>query len=163
MTTDRLSTATPEQRFNDLFTRHYHQVFAFAARRIHVDDAADTAAEVFTTAWRRLRRVPDGPEALPWLYAVARNVVSNTRRSYQRRNRLLSRAASASSERESHTESVTIVTAFASLDPREQEILRLAAWEGLQPGEISLVLGCTPNAAAVRLFRARRATGVRHG
>ena len=35
-------------------------------------------------------------------------------------------------------------------------MLRLAAWEELQPAEIAAVLGCSANAAAVRLHRARQ-------
>lgn len=37
--------------------------------------------------------------------------------------------------------------ALARLPEHEQELLRLAAWEGLAPGEIAVVLGCSVNAA----------------
>jgi RNA polymerase sigma-70 factor (ECF subfamily) len=45
---------------------------------------------------------------------------------------------------------------MATLPEGDQEVLRLAAWESLSHGEIGLVLGITPNAAAIRLHRARR-------
>jgi RNA polymerase sigma-70 factor (ECF subfamily) len=32
----------------------------------------------------------------------------------------------------------------------------LAAWEGLGPAELATALGCSPNAATIRLHRARR-------
>ncbi len=39
--------------------------------------------------------------------------------------------------------------------PEEADLLRLWAWEQLGPGEIAAVLGITPNAASIRLHRAR--------
>ena len=49
-----------------------------------------------------------------------------------------------------------VLSALAGLRPDDREVLRLAAWEGLDPREMGLVLGCSPNAAAIRLHRARR-------
>ena len=82
---------SPEARFRLLFARHYPAVFGYAARRFGRDEAGDAAAEVFTVAWRRLDRVPAEPQALPWLYGVARKVVSNQERSTNRRARLRNR------------------------------------------------------------------------
>ena len=48
---------------------------------------------------------------------------------------------------------------MATLRPAEAELLRLWAWEQLTPGEIATVLGITPNAASIRLHRARRKLG----
>ena len=44
---------------------------------------------------------------------------------------------------------------MAALRPDEAELLRLWAWEQLTPGEIAAVLDITPNAASIRLHRAR--------
>ena len=49
-----------------------------------------------------------------------------------------------------------ILDALQRLEHNDREILRLAAWEDLTAGEIAVVLGCTPNAASLRLSRARR-------
>jgi DNA-directed RNA polymerase specialized sigma24 family protein len=38
----------------------------------------------------------------------------------------------------------------------DRELLALAGWEGLDPGQIAAVLGCSRNAARIRLHRARR-------
>jgi RNA polymerase sigma-70 factor (ECF subfamily) len=38
----------------------------------------------------------------------------------------------------------------------DREVLTLAAWEGLDAGEIATVMGCSRNAARIRLHRARR-------
>ena len=47
-------------------------------------------------------------------------------------------------------------SAFGQLRPDEQEILLLAAWEGLDRGALGVALGVPANAATVRLFRARQ-------
>jgi RNA polymerase sigma-70 factor (ECF subfamily) len=154
----RSSAATsPEVRFRDLFATHYPDIYGYAARRVGRDDAADVAADVFTVAWRSLNRVPDPPDTRPWLFGVARNVVSNHLRSARRRDRLAIRAAAAEQAPvvPAHEGNDDVIDALRSLGDDDQEILRLAAWEALQPREIAQVLGCSSNAAAVRLHRAR--------
>jgi len=143
-----------EEAFRSLFSRHYGAVFGYAARRIGWDEAGDAAAEVFTVAWKKIRSVPDGSEALPWLYGVARRVVSNHRRSQRRRERLESRVAVQPVRRVEQDPS-DFEAALDSLSDDDREILMLAAWEGLGPAEMGSVLGCSANAASVRLHRAR--------
>ena len=45
--------------------------------------------------------------------------------------------------------------ALRRLGPRDQEILQLAAWDGLDIAGLATVLECSPGAAAMRLHRAR--------
>jgi RNA polymerase sigma factor (sigma-70 family) len=150
--------ASPEARFNALFARHYPAVFGYAARRVGWDDAGDATAEVFTVAWRRLGRVPAEPETLPWLYGVARKVVANQERAARRRLRLETKAAAAPDEAVAApgTAALDVEAALLRLGTADREVLRLAAWEELQPAEIAAVLGCSANTAAVRLHRARQ-------
>ena len=54
-----------------------------------------------------------------------------------------------------HDEDTEVLEALSSLRPADQEVLRLATWEQLTAPEIAAALGCTPNAAALRLSRAR--------
>jgi hypothetical protein len=49
-----------------------------------------------------------------------------------------------------------LAAAFGSLAGRDREVLALEAWEGLNAGEVAAVLGCSRNAARIRLHRARR-------
>jgi RNA polymerase sigma-70 factor (ECF subfamily) len=53
-------------------------------------------------------------------------------------------------------ETDVVARAFERLRPEERELLALVAWEGLTPAEASQVLGCSSNAARIRLYRARR-------
>ncbi len=154
MTVPRAGVISAEDSFRRLFSRHYGAVFAYAARRVGWDDASDSAAEVFTVAWRRIRSVPAEPETLPWLYGVARRVVANQLRSLRRRDRLDARMATQHIGW-SDPEPEDLDAALASLRADDREVLMLAAWEGLTPAEMGRALGCSANAAAVRLHRAR--------
>jgi RNA polymerase sigma-70 factor, ECF subfamily len=49
-----------------------------------------------------------------------------------------------------------IAQAFRRLPGAEREVLALSAWEGLDPGQIAIVLDCSRNAVRVRLHRARK-------
>jgi len=149
--------ASSEDRFRAVFARHYEAVYRYAARRLSREDAADAAAEAFTIAWRKVQRLPDEPGTLPWLYAVTRNVVRNTQRSRRRRQRLTAKAATIAADPAAYpADGTSVIAALDGLRPEEREILRLAAWEGLGPDGIGEVIGCSRNAAAIRLHRARR-------
>lgn len=147
--------ATPEETFKGLFSRYYGPIYAYCARRIGRNDAADAASEVFTVAWRRIRRVPDEPETLPWLYGVARNVVRNERRSQNRQRRLDARAAAQADPGVGFHHPASLEPVLDALRDDDREILMLAAWEGLGPDDLGAVLGCSANTASVRLHRAR--------
>jgi RNA polymerase sigma-70 factor (ECF subfamily) len=98
---------------------------------------------------------------VPWSYGVARRVLANSRRGDVRRLRLVERLAQQpaappvvvppdGSERDD-----ALDEALGRLDAPDHEVLRLWAWEGLEPREIAVVLETTPNAASIRLHRAK--------
>ena len=158
MTDSRIEAtgATQEERFRALFARHYPAVYRYAGRRLGRDEAADAAAEAFTVAWRKIVHVPAEPDTLVWLYGVTRRVVANAERSRRRRHRLAARAAQGLTDEDPPPDPAGVLSALEGLRPGDRELLRLAAWEGLGPREIGAVLRCSPNAAAIRLHRARR-------
>jgi RNA polymerase sigma factor (sigma-70 family) len=151
-----------EARFERLYAEHGRPVLAYAVRRASdAQDAADVVAETFLVAWRRLDDVPPAETARLWLYGVARNVLANQQRSERRRQRLgerLRQELPAALEGAPLTASRTgaVRAALARLGPEDQEILRLAGWEELSPGEIAMVLGISQVAVRSRLHRARR-------
>jgi len=147
-------------RFQALYEANYHRVLGYALRRTSRDDAADVVAETFLVAWRRLEEVPNGDAARLWLYATARRVLMNQQRGARRRDRLALRIATDLPEG-TRTEVVDpdigrAGAAFAALQPADRELLGLVAWEGLDAGAIARVLGCSRNAARIRIHRARR-------
>ena len=49
-----------------------------------------------------------------------------------------------------------VLAALKQVRQDDQEVLRLAAWEGLTNAELAVALGCSENAATIRLHRARK-------
>jgi RNA polymerase sigma factor (sigma-70 family) len=150
------------RRFNALFSSYSRDVVAYCGwRAASPSDAQDAVAEVFLTAWRRLDHLPHGDAARVWLYATARRVISNQRRSNRRRaalqERLVLEALPTWQDSSSSSREETVVhAALHRLGPRDREVLLLAEWEGLSAAEIAAVLGCLTVTARGRLHRARR-------
>lgn len=154
-------TDDPRRRFEQVYAVHHAAILGYALRRTgNADDAADVIAETFLTAWRRIDDIPAGDDARPWLYGVARRVLANQRRGQQRRTalgeRLRSELAAEPYDREPPPGLEGVAVALRRLGEADREILTLAAWEGLDAGQIAVVLGCSRNAARIRLHRARR-------
>lgn len=149
-------------RFRAVYNDNYHRVLGYLLRRTgRREDAEDVVAETFLTAWRRLEDLPPGPAARPWLYGIARYALANHQRGERRRGRLSgclhgAFALPSTHVADSANEVAHIAAAFARLRSDDREVLALVAWEELDPGEVATVLGCSRNAARIRLHRARR-------
>lgn len=152
-----------ERRLAEIYRRHAPDVAAYALRRASRADAADAVAETFLIVWRRRADLPDDALLLPWLYAVARRVLANQRRSNARRSQLAERLVSRLVEHEVPPPSLDkleeleeVTRALNRLPPADAELVRLAAWESLNPSEIAAVLGISPEQTRRRLYRARQ-------
>jgi RNA polymerase sigma-70 factor (ECF subfamily) len=158
----RESDGERRRRFDALFASYSSDIVAYCCWRADsASDAQDAAAEAFLAAWRRLDELPDGDAARIWLYATARRVIANQRRSSRRRvalyERLASDASSAARQASpAEREEALVHEALARLGPRDREVLLLAEWEGLSSAEIAGALGCLAITARGRLHRARR-------
>jgi RNA polymerase sigma factor (sigma-70 family) len=150
------------RQFDALFASYSADIVAYCGwRAASASDAQDAAAEVFLTAWRRLDALPEGDAARVWLYATARRVIANQRRSSRRQAALYERLAldAAAGVREpasSDREETLVHEALGRLGPRDREVLLLAEWEGLSSAQIATVMGCLAMTARGRLHRARR-------
>ena len=138
-----------------LYEEHSDAVFRYAARRQSSrEDAEDVLVEVYTVAWRRRTVVPE--QALPWLYRTAANTIAHVVRGDTRRGRLQARLTAVTPLHvEDHLPDPDLSSALQRLAPGDAEILRLWAWEGLEPHEIALVLDTSPGTARTRLSRAK--------
>jgi RNA polymerase sigma factor (sigma-70 family) len=150
--------ATAEDRFTELYERHYAAVERYVRRR--ADDAAvrDVVAETFLVAWRRFAELPAEP--LPWLYGTARRVLANEVRAVRRHRELATRVAEhADLEAADHADDVaglvSLAAAFQRLSEADAEALRLIGWEQLTLRQAAKVCGCSLPAFAMRLHRAR--------
>jgi RNA polymerase sigma factor (sigma-70 family) len=151
-----MSDGERRRRFDALFASYRSDIVAYCTwRAASPSDAQDAVAEVFLTAWRRLDALPSGDAARVWLYATARRVIANQRRSTRRRQALEERLALEASVPTSDPEETLVHEALRRLGSADREILLLAEWEGLSPAQIASVLGCLPVTARGRLHRAR--------
>lgn len=161
---------TTEAAFDEMFRRFEPNVYAYCARRFAPSLAEDVTSEVFGVAWRKFADAPEGDDALPWLYRIAFLTASNQRRRLSVKRRYEEgvfpgrRTVGVVDEVLVRDELRAVLDGLERLRPKDQEILRLAAWEGLETREIATVLGVKPDAAAQRLHRARdRLTREVHG
>lgn len=145
-------------QFRQLFDANYKQLVAYARRRLaSPQDADDLVAEVFTIAWRRRDRLPQGEDARLYLYGIARRVLANHRRATRRRTALVAalRGAATRNVHEPLVEDPAVAQALAALDEEDRELLRLLAWEGLSQAEVASVMEISVEAARSRIRRAR--------
>lgn len=151
---------TAEEQFTEIYETYAGEIHSYCLRRLPASDAADAVAEVFTVVWRRLADI-EPERARGWLFGVARGVVSNQWRSNRRRGRLHLRLVSTHHRPTDQGEDANVhgddrvTSALARLSNRDKELLRLVAWEGLTPLEISDALGVSVAAVHQRLHRAR--------
>ncbi|ABL83475.1 MULTISPECIES: sigma-70 family RNA polymerase sigma factor [unclassified Nocardioides] len=143
-------------RFEEVAPGLIEPLRRFLARRTDPATAEDVLAETLLVCWRRAEELPADP--LPWAYAVARNCLRNAERAVRRQQRVAARIATVDPPAEA-TSAIEpdqdVRDALLRMRADDAELLRLWAWEQLEPAEIAVVLGITANAASVRLHRAR--------
>jgi RNA polymerase sigma-70 factor (ECF subfamily) len=151
--------STRQSRFEAMFREVYEPLQTYARRRTDAATADDVVADALLVLWRRLDDVPDDM-VVPWSYGVARRCLANHRRSDQRREALTDRLGAQRVIDESNEPvDEELHAALDQLDSDDRELLRLWAWEALQPREIALVLDISANAASIRLHRAKQRLG----
>ena len=153
-----------DARFVAVYERYYRNIYAYCRRRLSAERVDDAVAETFLTAWRRIDALPEGGEALPWLYSVAYGVLRHQWRSGSRQKRLRSKLASLGVAPVTspddyivrNEDSGRVLEALGGLGAHDQEILRLAIWEELRQDDIAAVLDINKTAVKKRLSRARQ-------
>ena len=158
------SDTSRRARFEAVTEEVFEPLQRYLRRRIDPTAAEDVLADVLLTIWRRIDDVP-ADRALPWAYGVARRTLANQRRGQRRQLRLVARLEA---ERPEHGPDPAdlgpdpeLTSALEGLSEDDREVLRLWAWEQLEPREIAPVLGVSVNAATLRLGRARSRLGER--
>lgn len=159
-----------EEAFSVFFRRHVDAVTRYAVRRCSTpDDVSDLVGECFLIALQAAGRYrPETDTALPWLFGISRRVLAKQRRRLASRRRLFVKASNVfphftNSEEDEVAGAIdaarqrpALEAALAELSSAEREVLELVAYDGLSPTETAITLGITPNAARLRLSRARR-------
>ena len=158
--------------FVEVARRHEVAVHSFLARRAGPQVAADLLGEVWVRAfaWRG-GYDPAYPDARPWLFGIARNVL----RSHWRAGRAAEHPAATGDPAgtgypvaedpwddvidrlDGPVRSRALRSAIRALPSAERDVLLLVAWEQLTPAQAATALGVPPGTARSRLHRARAA------
>jgi RNA polymerase sigma-70 factor (ECF subfamily) len=159
----RASVADPA-RFQTLFDRHFEAIFRYAGRRLGRQAAEDVAAEVFLRAFEvRGRYDLSYPDARPWLFGIAANVMRRSRRTEERRLKAFARQAAeppaapddADSRLDSQATRPQLAGGLARLRAAEREVLLLVAWADFTYDEVARALDIPVGTVRSRLHRAR--------
>jgi RNA polymerase sigma factor (sigma-70 family) len=148
--------------FVEVVQRHEAAVHAFLARRAGRQAADDLLGEVWVRAFAaRGGYDPARPDARPWLYGIARNVL---RAHWRARPGPGAAAAEVTDPWDDVVDRLdsaaavqALVSALRALPGPERDVLLLVAWEQLTPAEAAAVLGVPQGTARSRLHRARAA------
>ncbi|MFD5426571.1 RNA polymerase sigma factor [Streptomyces sp. NPDC127084] len=160
------SLAQPEA-FGALFHRHGAAIHRYVARRLGTEAADDITAETFLAAFRA-RGTYDlsRPNALPWLYGIAGNLIAKQHRAEVRALRALARSghdavsyswADRSDSRVSaQAVQGALAEALADLSKGDRHVLLLVAWADLSYLEVAEALSIPVGTVRSRLNRARK-------
>jgi RNA polymerase sigma-70 factor (ECF subfamily) len=160
------------QAFREFYDRYAVWIRSWFQRQTGSESAAlDLTAETFAQAWHSLRRfrdMADGSGA-PWLFGIARNLL----RQYHKHNRIetaarerlgmpLSFAECEDYERVDEREAAKALRpalrgAMEMLPSDQRRALELRVVQQLPYEEVAGRLGCSQNAARLRVSRALRA------
>src|SRR3954453_4425443 len=164
MTTDAellFAAHTEASAFRGLYERYAGRVYGFhLARARDLEAAHDLTAETFAQAWLARRRFRDeaGGSAGPWLFGIARHVLSASvrrgrieRSACARLGVLLPREGEPAEPAEVWLEGLD--EALAELTDGEQAAIRLRVLGELDYGPVANGLGTTPAAGRGRAHR----------
>lgn len=145
-----------EGAFSAIYSRYHDKVFSIARGiLLYPEDAADAVQEIFTLVYRNLVRFDRRSRFSTWLFRVAVNrSIQEARRTRRHRHGELNETL-AQTEIEDDGSDPRVSAALARLSPGDRAVLALFYWEELSLTDIGASLGCAPNAAKTRLYRAR--------
>lgn len=153
--------------FARLYDRYAPDIHRYATRRLGVGAADDITAETFLIAFRtRVRYDTDRPNARPWLYGIAGNLIGKQRRAEVRALRALARtghdpvaeswAERADARVTAQSAHAPLAGALVGLSAGDRHVLLLVAWADLTYTEVAEALGIPVGTVRSRLNRARR-------
>ena len=162
---------TDPQAFREIYERYAVWMRSWFQRQTGSETAAmDLTAETFAQAWRGVRRFKDMADgsAAPWLFGIARNLL----RQYHKHNRIETAArarlglpidwegteAYDAVDERIHADALrpALDRAVRHLPVEQRRALELRVIQQLGYDEISVRLGCSINAARLRVSRALR-------
>ena len=146
--------------FDTFVERHRDAVWRYAARRLGPTDADEIVNDVFLTVHRRRGRYdPTRPDARPWLFGIATNMIRRHRRAEVRALRALAASGidpvAPDEPLDRVAFSAEIATVLATMRPRQRDVLFLYGVAGLTLDEIALATDAPVGTVKSLLHRAR--------
>jgi RNA polymerase sigma factor (sigma-70 family) len=151
--------------FATIFDRHFDAVHAYLQRRIGPDIADELASQTFLVAFDgRARYDLAQPDARPWLFGIATNLLRRHHRAEQRQYRAYARSAmdpvldafdGVEDRLDASEMRRRLLDALADVPSGELDALLLYAWADLSYPEIAIALEIPTGTVRSRLSRAR--------
>ncbi len=153
--------------FMELVHRHQRVLYGYLARRFGHELAEEITAETFARAFaQRDRYRSDMPDARPWLFGIASNILRSHARSEARRLRAYARTGvdphgdldevAADARADALQLGPTLARALAKLSRADRDVLLMFAWAEMSYDEIAEALEVPVGTVRSRLNRARR-------
>lgn len=160
--------------FDELVVRHSRRIYGLIYNMTsHHEDTNDLMQEVFTRAFRSLKRFQGRSKFSTWLYSVAVNLTLNFLKKRKRRTMMslddidngivnnevfidLSNRANPIQQMEIHEIQKRLNTALQSLSEDHRAVVTMFDIQQLPHAEISRILGVSEGTVRSRLFYAHR-------
>ncbi len=145
--------------FEEMYALIASSVQGYLGRWVGREGAGDLVQETFLHVVQARRTYRPGMLFRPWLFAIARHVALDARRTQRRR---WSREVGVDELPDvpmrppdsEHLDGVRLMESLGRLPDDQREVLWLAKVEGMTAAEIAKVVGASPGAVKVRLHRA---------
>jgi len=168
LSTDRTDADLVVGEFAALFDRHAVVVHRYLARRVGTGAADDLLAQTFLVAYERRRGYDRSrPDARPWLFGIATNLLRRCQRDEVRQYQAWARtgvdpvaadhATRVADQVDAAAAAGRLAGALAGLAPADREVLLLVAWGQLTYPEVAAALDIPVGTVRSRLHRARAA------
>lgn len=159
------ASARAPAEFAIVFDRHFDAIHAYLQRRVGPDLADELAAQVFLVAFdSRARYDTSKPDARPWLFGIASNLLGRHRRHELRQLRAYSRSGvdpvldafdGIEDRMDASNLRRELAEALARVPAEERDVLLLYAWAELSYSEIGDALEIPLGTVRSRLSRVR--------
>lgn len=160
-----VTSATNPAKFAVIFDRHFDAIHGYLRRRIGDDLADELASQTFLIAFdHRYRYERSRPDARPWLFGIATNLLRSHKRHELRETRAYARAGvdpvpdtldGAEERIDAASMRARLATALEQIPSDEADVLLLYALAALTYTEIAQALEIPVGTVRSRLSRAR--------
>lgn len=160
-----------QEAYEALVRMHQDRVFSVLRRCVRSDEVEDLAQELFVRAFEKIDQFRGEARFGTYLMRILRNMLIDRHRRIRRSPGLVALAEETGDPADAHLpdpapgpvekrelgdRARAVAAALAKLEPKDRLLLILRDSDGMSSEEAGKVIGCSPGAVRIRLFRARR-------